>query len=263
MIKNNLFDLKNKLAFVIGGNGLLVKEIAKILNDYNAKVVVLDLNFNKKFFDKKINFEKIDVSNLNSIDIKLNTLTKKYGCPNILVNASYPRSREWKNSNFDKLTIKLLRKNVDMHMNSYAWLAIYFGNLMRKNKIRGSIILLNSIYGIHGQDLNIYKGTEIKLNPVYSLIKGGLNIFVKNAASHYGKNKIRVNSLICGGIEGHIAGSKNKQSKTFKSNYSKRTLLKRMGKPEDIISSIILLSSDSSSYITGTNIVIDGGWTSI
>jgi len=263
MIKNNLFDLKNKLAFVIGGNGLLGKEIAKILNDYNAKVVVLDLNFNKKFFDKKINFEKIDVSNLNSIDIKLRALTKRYGCPNILVNTSYPRSREWKNSNFDKLTIKSLRENVDMHMNSYAWLTIYFGNLMKKNRISGSIILLNSIYGINGQDPNTYNGTKIKLNPVYSLIKGGLNIFVKNAASHYGKNKIRVNSLICGGIEGHIAGSKNKQSNTFKSNYSKRTLLKRMGKPQDIISSIILLSSDSSSYITGTNIVIDGGWTSI
>ena len=263
MKKNNLFNLRKKTAFVFGGNGLLGKEISKILNIYGAKVVVLDLNFDKEIKNEAIFFEKFNVSKLNSIDSQIKKITNKHGCPNIMINASYPRSKDWSKSSFDKITIKSLKENVDMHMNSYAWLTIKFANLMKKKKIKGSIILLNSIYGTLGQDLNIYKGTEIKPNPIYSLIKGGLNTFVKNTASFYGKNQIRINSIVCGGIEGHVAGSKNSQSARFKKNYSNQTLLKRMGKPEDIISSILLLSSDSSSYITGSDIVIDGGWSSI
>lgn len=262
-MKKNLFDLKKKIAFVVGGNGLLGKKISNILSIFGARVIVLDLKFDNQTIKKKIFFEKIDITNFDLIDENIKKITDKYGCPNILINASYPRTGDWGKSNFNELTIKSLRQNVDIHMNSYAWITIKFANLMKKKKIKGSIILLNSIYGLLGQDLNIYEGTQIKPNPVYSLIKGGLNNFVKNTASYYGKNQIRINSIVCGGMEGHIAGSKNIQSKKFKKNYSKKTPLKRLGKPEDIISSVLLLSSDSSSYITGTNITIDGGWTSI
>ncbi len=119
---------------------------------------------------------------------------------------------------------------------------------------------MNSIYGILGQDLNIYKGTNMEPNPIYSLIKGGLNTFSKNMASYYGQYSIRINTIISGGIEGHIAGSKNKQSSKFKSNYSKKTFLKRLAKPQEIARGVVFLSLDKSSYITGSNLVIDAGW---
>ena len=86
---------------------------------------------------------------------------------------------------------------------------------MKKRKISGNLILFSSIYGIRGQDMSIYKNTEINENIVYAVSKGGISNFVREAASYYGKYKIRVNAICPGGISGHIKGSKNTQSKNI------------------------------------------------
>ena len=83
---------------------------------------------------------------------------------------------------------------------------------MRKQKINGSIINFSSIYGMVAQNLNIYKGTEIKENAIYNSIKGGIISFTKQMASFYGKYNIRTNCISPGGIKGHSKGFKNKQS---------------------------------------------------
>ena len=80
-------------------------------------------------------------------------------------------------------------------------------------------------------------------------------------AAYYGQYGIRVNSVSPGGIQGKIAGKKNNQTKKFIKRYSNKTPLKRMGKPIDIAPTIIFLASEASSYITGSNIIVDGGWT--
>ena len=84
--------------------------------------------------------------------------------------------------------------------------------------------------------------------------------FSKNLASNYGEFGIRSNTIISGGIEGKIAGSKNKQNISFIKNYKSKTLLNRMTLPEDISSAAYFLSMDESSYITGTEIYVDGGY---
>ena len=127
---------------------------------------------------------------------------------------------------------------------------------MKKNKIYGSIILLNSIYGLVGQSPELYKGSRIKENMTYSIIKGGLINFTKQLAVFYGRNNIRVNSICSGGIL-------DKQNSIFKKNYINKTLLKRMGNPQDISGAVAYLASESSSYVTGTNLIVDGGWTAI
>ena len=134
---------------------------------------------------------------------------------------------------------------------------------MINKKIEGSIIQLASTYGIVGQDIELYKGTNLKENSIYSALKGGIITQTKQMASYYGKFGIRINSISPGGIEGKIAGKRAVQSKIFRDKYSKKTPLNRMGKASDIAPAIIFLSSDASSYITGENIVIDGGWTII
>ena len=100
-------------------------------------------------------------------------------------------------------------------------------------------------------------------NPLYSIIKSGLIGMVKNASSYYGDFGIRINSIVSGGIEGPIANSKKNQSKIFKSNYIKRTPLRRMGQPKDVAGAVLFLCSKESSYITGSNIHVDGGWSII
>ena len=254
---------KNRLAFVVGGNGFIGKEIVNKLNKSGISVVILDIKIDKNILSKNVFYSKFNVAEIDSVEKKLIKIISKYGCPNIFINTSYPRTKDWKNINFDKLKLNQLRKNVDIHMNSYAWISLKIAQIMKKNKIRGSIIMINSIYGVLGQDKKLYSGTNLAPNPVYSIIKSGLVGFVKNLSSYYGEYGVRVNSLIAGGIEGHIAGSKKLQSKKFINKYIKKTPLRRMGKPTDISSAVLFLSTSESSYITGTNFYVDGGWSSI
>ena len=134
---------------------------------------------------------------------------------------------------------------------------------MKREKVNGSIIMLSSIYGVIGQNPEIYKNTSMKENMNYSIIKGGINNLTKQLAAYYGSSGIRVNSICSGGIIGHIKGLKKKQDKTFLKNYSKNCPLKRLGRPDEVASSVLFLASNASSYITGTSFLVDGGWTAI
>ena len=82
-------------------------------------------------------------------------------------------------------------------------------------------------------------------------------------ASYYGQFGIRVNALCPGGLKGHVAGKSQQQNPLFKKQYSQKTPLKRLGKPEEIASTALFLASDASSYITGATIMVDGGWTAV
>ena len=257
--------MKGKLAFVLGGAGLIGQEVSLALSLSGAKVICLDIINNAKFLkkNKKIIYRYLDSANLKKSSTELNSIINKYGCPNIFINCSYPRSKDWRNSSFKKISLNNYQENIKLHLNSYIWFTKIIAEKMKKNKIKGSIILLSSIYGILGQDLNVYKGTKMTENMTYPVIKGGIVNFARQCSSYYGQFNIRVNSVSPGGIQGHIAGSSKMQSKKFLKNYINKVPLKRMCSTEDVASAILFLSSGASSYITGSNLVIDGGWSVI
>ena len=259
------FDLTNKVAFVVGGNGLIGKEVVSALSNFGAKVIILDLKtknyFSKK--DKNIHSEYFDCSKLNSIEKNIEKFILKYSVPDILVNCSYPYNKEWHKSSFDEIKLKTILDNVNMHMNSYIWIARLVAEKMKKKKISGSIIQLGSTYGVVGQNLSIYKGTKMQENLSYAAIKGGIINNARLMASYYGKYKIRINCVCPGGLSGHVAGLSNKQPKKFLQKYHENVPMNRMGKPEEVASAIVFLSSEAASYITGSTFMIDGGWTAI
>ena len=111
--------------------------------------------------------------------------------------------------------------------------------------------------------MNVYEGTNAKNSMTYPIIKGGINHFSKQLASYYGKYQIRVNNICPGGIEGKFKGTDKKFDKKFSQNYKAQTLLKRFCSPEDVASAALFLASDASSYITGSSLIVDGGWTAI
>jgi NAD(P)-dependent dehydrogenase (short-subunit alcohol dehydrogenase family) len=156
-----------------------------------------------------------------------------------------------------------MSKNIEIHMNSYAWIAKIVAEKMVKNKIKGNIINLNSIYGLVGQDLKIYEKTTMTENMPYSIIKGGLVNLTRQMASYYGRFGIRVNGICSGGLKGHVAGKSNLQEKQFIKNYEKKVPLKRLGSPDEVADVITFMASRASSYITGSNVIVDGGWTII
>ena len=255
----DLFKLKNKKIFVLGGSGLLGSEICRVLSKQGAKVINLDLKKKKKLKNKEKYF-KIDLSKFNLIEKELKKLFKKYGTPHCFVNCSYPADDNWKNSSFKDVTEKNIQQNVSLHLNSYIWVARIFAEQMRKKKIKGSIVQFGSLYGVVGQSTNIYRGTKMKENMIYSAIKGGIISNTRQMSTHYGRFGIRVNTICPGGVKGHVKNLNNKQPKKFLQNFQNRVPLKRLAKKEEISPAVAFLASDASSYITGITLMIDGGW---
>jgi len=257
----NKIKLINKTVYILGGFGLIGTKVVKNILSVGAKVVVLDIK--KKQIHKNIKYEKFDCSKLKTLEKNFNRIVKKLGCPDVFINCSYPRSKDWDQCSFNKITLKRMTKNIDIHMNSYAWVAKIAAEKMVKNNIKGSIINLNSIYGLLGQDLNVYEKTTMKENMSYSIIKGGLANLTRQMASYYGRFGIRVNSICPGGLKGHVAGHSIFQENQFIKNYEKKVPLKRLGEPDEVANVITFIASDASSYITGSNVLVDGGWTII
>ena len=264
-MKNNYlkkFDLKNKIVIVVGGFGKIGFEISKGMLSAGAKVIVIDQKKIKKN-KKNLYFVKFDCKNYQKFNNELLKIKKKFGMPTIYVNASYPATNNWASSTFEGVSVDILKENIDLHLNSFAYMAKTFADLLKSSERDGSIIQISSIYGTVAQNMNIYKNTNAKNSMIYPIIKGGINNFSKQLASYYGKYKIRANNICPGGIEGKFKGTNNKFDKKFSSNYKNQTLLKRFCKPEDVACAAIFLASDASSYIKGIDLMVDGGWTAI
>lgn len=245
-------DLKKKKLFIFGGLGLVGKGLEKECKKFFKKVIIIDIRQNKT---KKDYFciRKIDAK--RSFENEINRLIEKYGVPDVLINASYPRSKDWANINFKEISYNQINENLELHLTNYIYINSKFAEMMKEKKIRGSIINLSSIYGIRSQDETIYKKTKVYFNPIYPSIKSAVNMNVKQIASFYGKHGIRCNSICPGGIINTSLAKKT----LFIKNYLVKNPIKRFCTTKDIAYLSLFLSSNNSSYITGLNIPLDGG----
>jgi len=253
------FFINKKCIFIIGGNGFIGSEIVRKLSKISKKIIILDIKNNNNKFKNTI-FEKFDCADLNQIEKNISNLIQKYGCPDIFINCSYPATNDWSKNTFNDVKIESLKKNIEIHQISYCWIAKVIADEMKKFKKKGSIVQFGSIYGILAQNFNFYKNSDINENVIYPIIKGGITNFTRQLASFYGKYKIRVNTICLGGVKGHIKNSKRKQSKIFLKKYSEHTPLGRLASREDAYYAALFLASDASEYITGSTLVVDGGY---
>ena len=246
-----MINLKDKIIIVTGGNGLLGSEIIFQLKRQGALVINLEINI--KTNDELTEVE-CDITNTKSIINSIDLILKKYSKIDGLVNNAYPRTSDWGNK-FEDVKIESWKSNVDMQMNSIFYLSQRVLEIMQNQKF-GSIVNMASIYGVVGPDFSLYENTEMTMPAAYAAIKGGVINFTRYLAAYYGKYNIRVNCISPGGIY-------NNQSEIFVKNYERKVPMNRMGKTSDIAPAVCFMLSDESSYITGQNLVIDGGWTSI
>ena len=244
-------SLKNKIVIITGGNGLLGKVIINRLNSEGAFCINFEINH-----DTNEDLSKVycDITNSDSVDKALNLVFSKYSRVDGLVNNAYPRTKDW-GEKFEDIKLKSWENNISWQLNSYFYISQRVLIQMGLQN-EGSIVNMASIYGVVGPDFSVYEGTTITMPAAYSAIKGGLINFTRYLASYFGPKNIRVNAVSPGGIF-------DNQNKKFVNNYSKKVPMGRLGKPEDVAPTVAFLLSDDSKYITGQNIVIDGGWTSI
>lgn len=245
-----MFSIKDKVIVVTGGNGLLGKQMVSTFREQGATVVAADIYFEEKSADDFI----IDITDENSVKEGIAAIVEKYNRIDGWINNAYPRTRDWGNK-FENIHLESWRKNVDMHLNGY-FLCCQVVLEQMKTQGFGSLINMSSIYGLIGPDFTVYEGTEMTMPAAYSAIKGGLNNFTRYLASYYGACQIRVNTVSPGGIF-------DNQPESFVNNYNNKVPMKRMGSPKDIVSAVYFLLTDDSSYITGHNLVVDGGWSII
>ena len=256
---------KKRKCIILGGSGLLGQSIVKEIKDEFSLLTILDIKKPSKSIlkNKNINFFNIDCSDILNLEKNLTKIIKKVGCPSVFINCSYPVADSWSKCNFLRINAKIFLENITPNLSSYAISSIYFAKKMTIKKF-GSIINIGSIYGSVAQDASIYKGIKnYNENAVYPIVKSGLIGLTKQMASFFGKSGIRVNLLSPGGIYGHNKNDGKKQNNKFLKNYKNRVPMKRLGYSSEVAKAVKFLSTDQSSYITGTNLLVDGGWTII
>ena len=242
--------LKDKVIIVTGGGGLLGKEFIKNLKSKGAIAINADINI-KTDYEKNNLF--VDITSKDSIVEAIKNIISVYGKIDGLVNNAYPRTNDW-GEKFEDIKYESWQMNVDMQMNTtFLFIQKVMPELL---KTKGAIVNIASIYGVEGNDFTVYEGTNMTSAAAYSAIKGGIINFSRYLASYYGRHGVRVNCVSPGGIF-------DNQNEIFVKNYENKVPLKRMGNPDDIAPAVSFLLSDEAKYITGQNLIVDGGWTAI
>ena len=259
-----MINLKNRIALVTGGAGHIGSDIAMTLCSQGVKVILADnsksslTRINSKLqkkYNKLLDSYLIDLTNDIEVGNLKKHLSKKYKKIDILVNSigmvGTDKIDGW-NTDFKYQKKDAWKKALDINLTSIFFLIQALQPLLKKSK-NASIVNISSIYGKHAPDYDIYKNTSINNPAAYSVSKSGINYLTKWLAVNMAPS-IRVNSISPGGIY-------RKQDKKFIQKYIKRTLLGRMTKEHDISNTVLYLASDLSSYMTGQNLIVDGGWT--
>ena len=244
-------NLKDKIIVVTGGSGQLGTAMVNDLRIKGATAINFEINQSDDLIQGGI---QCDVTSEVSVKRALDLILKKYGRIDGWVNNAYPRTADW-GSKFEEISVESWQKNVDFQLNSVFICAQKVLEIMKNQKI-GSMVNIASIYGILGPDFSVYKGTEMTMPAAYSAIKGGVVNFTRYLASYYAAYGVRVNCVSPGGIF-------NDQNNIFVKQYENKVPMGRLGKPKEVAGPVSFLLSDESSYITGHNLIVDGGWTAI
>jgi NAD(P)-dependent dehydrogenase (short-subunit alcohol dehydrogenase family) len=264
---NNSFSLINKNIILTGAAGILGQKLSQAYLNAGANLALLDFNEdalntlrNELCSNNKSNFitYKVDLTKENEVNNTINAIANEFKSIDVLHNnaATKGKSIEEFLKPFEDYKLSTWNDVMNGNLTSMFLMAQAVGKIMKKQKY-GNIIQTASIYGVITPDKNIYKGSnynnlEISSPAAYSVSKNAVIALTKYLASYWGEHNIRVNSISPGGI---YSG----QNETFVSNYSNKVPLGRMAKENDVLGLAVFLASDASSYITGQNIVVDGG----
>ena len=269
----NKFDLTGRVAVVTGGVGLLGAEFCRTLAEAGASVAVVDLNSSASqgMTDKltKNGYNALavptDITQPDSVNAMVEKVLSEFGRLDVLVNSAALDPK------FDPDAVKkgmapgafedypLEQWNAAMNVNLTGMFLVTQACVkpMLAQGKKGSVINICSTYGLNGPDQRIYikDGQRVAFKPVYyTVTKAGVMGFTKYLAAYYAGTEIRVNALTPGGVF-------NNHEEYFVKNYSAKTIIGRMANKDEMNGALLFLASDASSYMTGNNVVVDGGWT--
>jgi Dehydrogenases with different specificities (related to short-chain alcohol dehydrogenases) len=264
------FSLQGKTAIVTGGPGLLGAEFCRTLAEAGANVVVADLNGQAaesvaaglKQAGYSANGAAVDITRPDAVKELVERTVKMFGSLDILVNSaaidpkfdpSHPGTND---GAFETFPLELWQQAINVNLTG-AFLCSQVAAVAMLKQGSGSIINICSMYGLVGPDQRLYEklGEEPRYKPAYyPVTKAGILGLTRYIATYYAGKGIRANALTPGGIY-------NGNDEEFLKNYSARAVMGRMARKDEMNGALLFLASDASSYMTGSNLVVDGGWT--
>ena len=268
-----VFDLSGKVAIVTGAGGILGREFCRTLSENGCKVAAIDKaevleseSFRKFYADIKESLEvypyACDIISPNEVDFTVSRIENDLGRVSILHNNAATKTTNLNNffAKYEDYDLATWREVMSVNIDAMFLMSQAVGSRMANNNIQGSIIQTSSIYGLVGPHGDIYLGSEylgmeINTPAVYSASKAAVVGLTKYLATYWGSRNIRVNCLVPGGVS-------SGQNETFSIKYSELVPMGRMGSVSEIQSALLFLASAASSYVTGQNLVVDGGFTS-
>ena len=258
-----IFDLTDKVVIITGSSGMLGTQYAYGLSECGANVILADIDISKsKITEKQIKKKfstdpmsiKLDLTNKESILSMTSLILKKCSKIDVLINnAAYQGNSKIRSSGFENLELETWNQAIDVNLTGVFLCCQSIGKQMVKQK-SGNIINIASTYGLVGPDQRIYGKSGQNSAIFYAATKSAILNLTRYLATYWEGKGIRVNTFSPGGVE-------NNQDPNFIKRYSKKTPLGRMAKKDEYVGSMIFLASDASSYMTGSNLIVDGGWT--
>lgn len=265
-----LFDLSGRVAVVTGGAGLLGAQFCRVLAEAGASVVIADLD-RESAFDLASSLTQdgyqatghmLDVTSIHSVQAMVSAALDIYQGLHILVNSAAldPKfDNETQNIHsysFENYPLELWQQALDINLTG-AMLCCQYALPLMLDQGSGTIINIASIYGLVAPDQRLYqqKNKLPHFKPAYyAVTKAGILGLTKYLAAYCAGKDIRVNALTPGGIY-------NGHDDAFVKAYAARTVLGRMGEEDEMNGALLFLASDASKYMTGANLIVDGGWT--
>lgn len=265
------FDLDGRVIAITGGLGLLGRQFAGALLDAGANVALIDVREDRALFKKhfarasgcgRAMLSAADITNRASMEAAFKEIKAKLGVPYGLINNaaidSPPDADASANGPFETYPEELWDQVIDVNLKGTFVACQVFGAAMAKAG-RGSVINISSIYGLVSPDQSIYeyrrKKGEVFFKPVpYAASKSGVLNMTRYLATYWAAKNVRVNTL-------SFAGVANGQSQEFLKEYNRRVPMGRMAKPHEYNGAVVFLMSDAASYMTGSNMILDGGFT--
>lgn len=251
------FLIDDQVVLVTGATGYLGHQMVKDLHELNAVVIVTARSKEKAEklamqFDERVYGFELDISDKASVARCAQEVGEKFGHIDVLVNNAYFGSV----ASFEDVTADDLDDSFDGTVKAVHYCTLSFLPYLRKSKAP-RIINITSMYGMVAPNKHIYS-SKADTNPLtYGVGKAGIIQYTKYAAMWLAEHKITVNSI----SYGPFPNPQHVKDKQFLDNLANMTMLKRIGSLEDVSSAVYFLSMPASSFVTGQNIVVDGGWT--
>jgi NAD(P)-dependent dehydrogenase (short-subunit alcohol dehydrogenase family) len=248
----DIFSLQDRVAVVTGGAGQIGREIVRGLEERGARVAIFDLETDRFC---------VDVTDRRAVEAASDEVAREWGVPHVLVNAaaldSPPNAPPEEVGPVETYPEESFDEVMDVNVKGTFLCCQAIGARMAEAG-RGSIVNISSIYGMLSPVQDLYdfrrRGGETFFKPVaYSVSKSALYNLTRYLATYWAKSGVRVNTLT-------LAGVWNDQPAEFVDEYTKRMPLGRMAEAREVVGPVVFLASDASSYVTGANLVADGGW---